>query len=246
MNDWQERTRMLFGAEAIDILHKARVAVFGIGGVGGYAVEVIARSGVGHIDLIDNDTVSLSNLNRQIVALHSTVGEEKVEVARQRILDINPYCCVEVFKMFYLPDNAESIDLSKYDYVVDCIDTIKAKIDLATRCHDLGIPLISSMGAANKVDTTAWRVADISKTSIDPIAKIVRKQLRKRGIEHLKVVFSEEKPIQTAVEQSSISTEPTTRPIPASNAFVPAVAGIVIGGEVVKDLIATAVGAARR
>lgn len=232
---------MLFGQAALERLAAARVAVFGIGGVGGYAVEVIARSGVGSIDLIDNDVVSPSNINRQIVALHSTVGMEKVEVARRRILDINPQCRVGVFRMFYLPDNADRIDLSRYDYVVDCIDTIKAKIDLATRCHALGVPMISSMGAAYKVDATAWRVADISQTSVDPIAKIMRKQLRKRGVERLKVVFSEEKPvIPVAQSESGGAATTASRPTPASNSFIPAVAGIIIGGEVVKDIIAQA------
>lgn len=223
--DWQERTEKLFGRAAIERLSAVRVAIFGIGGVGGYATEVIARSGVGSIDLIDNDTVSPSNINRQIVALHSTVGMNKVDVARQRILDINPLCRVETFKMFYLPDNADEIDLTKYDYVVDCIDTIKAKINLVVRCHELHVPIISSMGAAKKIDATAWKVADISKTSIDPIAKIMRKQLRKMGIDHLKVAFSEEQPIPNAAL--------------ASCPFIPAVAGIIIGGEVVKDLIGT-------
>jgi len=288
---------MLLGTAALEALQRARVAVFGIGGVGGYAVEVLARSGVGSIDLIDNDTVCPTNINRQIIALHSTVGQEKVEVARLRVLDINPECRVGVHKMFYLPENAHEIDLQKYDYVLDCIDTIKAKIDLVMRCHALNIPIISSMGAANKVDATAWRVADISLTTVDPIAKIMRKKLRKQGIDHLKVVFSEEQPLVAAepllpssepippfsdvqntstadatpffsgIKNSSlintaqsivnsaqplgetktptsanhslnISPSKTCRPTPASNAFIPAVAGIILGAEVVKDIIA--------
>jgi tRNA A37 threonylcarbamoyladenosine dehydratase len=226
------RTQMLLGKAALDRLAAAHVAVFGVGGVGGYAVEVLARSGVGAIDLIDKDVVDITNLNRQIIALHSTIGEQKVEVARRRILDINPSCRVTTFPMFYLPEVSDDFDLSPYDYVVDCIDTITAKLELIRRCHHQQIPLISSMGAANKIDATAFRVADLSKTAIDPLAKILRKKLRKEGIEHLKVVYSEEEPM--------MPVEPLMneqgRPVPASNAFVPAAAGLIIGGEVIKDL----------
>lgn len=238
MQEWYSRTEMLFGHEAIEALAAARVAVFGVGGVGGYAVEVMARSGVGHLDLIDNDTVSITNINRQIIALNSNVGQYKVDVARQRVLDINPQCDVRAIRMFYLPEEADNIDLSEYDYVVDCIDTIKAKIDIAIRCHELGVPVISSMGAANKLDPTMFRVTDLSKTSMDPIARIMRKKLRKSGIEHLKVVYSEEQP-EKATDSDAPDDNATTskRPVPASNAFVPAAAGIIIGGEVVKDII---------
>lgn len=238
MQEWYSRTEMLFGHEAIEALAAARVAVFGVGGVGGYAVEVMARSGVGRIDLIDNDTVSITNINRQIIALNSNVGQYKVDVARQRVLDINPQCDVRAIRMFYLPEEANNIDLSEYDYVVDCIDTIKAKIDIAIRCHELGVPVISSMGAANKLDPTMFRVTDLSKTSMDPIARIMRKKLRKVGIEHLKVVYSEEQP-EKATDCDAPDDNATTskRPVPASNAFVPAAAGIIIGGEVVKDII---------
>lgn len=238
MQEWYSRTEMLFGHEAIEALAAARVAVFGVGGVGGYAVEVMARSGVGHLDLIDNDTVSITNINRQIIALNSNVGQYKVDVARQRVLDINPQCDVRAIRMFYLPEEANNIDLSEYDYVVDCIDTIKAKIDIAMRCHELGVPVISSMGAANKLDPTMFRVTDLSKTSMDPIARIMRKKLRKAGIEHLKVVYSEEQP-EKATDSDAPDDNATTskRPVPASNAFVPAAAGIIIGGEVVKDII---------
>ena len=226
------RTQMLLGKAALDRLAAAHVAVFGVGGVGGYAVEVLARSGVGAIDLIDKDVVDITNLNRQIIALHSTIGEQKVEVARRRILDINPSCRVTTFPIFYLPEESDHFYLSPYDYVVDCIDTITAKLELIRRCHHQQIPLISSMGAANKIDATAFRVADLSKTAIDPLAKILRKKLRKEGIEHLKVVYSEEEPME--------SVEPLMnekgRPVPASNAFVPAAAGLIIGGEVIKDL----------
>lgn len=226
------RTQMLLGKAALDRLAAAHVAVFGVGGVGGYAVEVLARSGVGAIDLIDKDVVDITNLNRQIIALHSTIGEQKVEVARRRILDINPSCRVTTFPIFYLPEESDHFDLSPYDYVVDCIDTITAKLELIRRCHHQQIPLISSMGAANKIDATAFRVADLSKTAIDPLAKILRKKLRKEGIEHLKVVYSEEEPMEPV---EPLMNE-KGRPVPASNAFVPAAAGLIIGGEVIKDL----------
>ena len=217
-------------------LSRSHIAVFGVGGVGGYAVEVLARSGVGALTLIDNDYVSTTNINRQIIALLSTVGRPKVEVARERILDINPECKVTTLQQFYLPENADEIDLTTFDYVVDCIDTVKAKLELIRRCRSLNVPIICSMGAANKMDATAFRVADIEKTSVDPLAKIIRKKLRKEGIRGVKVVYSEEEPL--------LSTKPTEEAIPegrhtipASNAFVPAAAGLIIGGEVIKDLI---------
>lgn len=219
----------------MDKLAKAHVAVFGIGGVGGYVVEVLARSGVGALTLVDKDVVDVTNLNRQIIALHSTVGQPKVEVARQRVLDINPDCRVTTFEMFYLPENADSFDFSQYDYVVDCVDTVTAKLDLIRRCHEQQVPLLSCMGAANKMDATAFRVADIYQTNMDPLAKIIRKKLRKLGIPQQKVVYSEEEPMTPA--EVSTETKPTGRPVPASNAFVPAAAGLVAGGEVVKDLI---------
>ena len=224
--DQFSRTRMLFGSEAVTALSKSRVAVFGVGGVGGYAVEVLARSGVGCIHLIDNDRVNITNINRQIVALHSTIGQYKVDVATKRIHDINPCCDVVAHKMFYLPENADEIDVGSFDYVVDCIDTVSAKLELMRRCHQSGVKLISSMGAANKLDATAFRVADIEKTSVDPLAKVIRKKLRKEGIKGVKVVFSEEEPLKSA-----------DRNTPASNAFVPAAAGLILGGEVVKDII---------
>ena len=234
---------MLFGQAAIETLQRSHVAVFGIGGVGGYAVEVLARSGVGEITLIDNDRVCWSNINRQIYALTSTIGQLKVDVAKARINDINPSCKVHCYPMFYLPENADEIDLSTYDYVVDCIDTIKAKLELIRRCHRLNVPLISSMGAANKIDATAFRVVDLSETNMDPLARILRKTLRKEGIVHLKVVYSEEQPLvpveSEKVEDSEANEEKvsTHRTTPASNAFVPAAAGLIVGGEVVKDLI---------
>lgn len=243
MNDNQfSRTQLLFGREALERLAKAKVAVFGVGGVGGYAVEVLARSGVGTLALVDNDCVSLSNLNRQLIALHSTVGHLKVDVFAERIHDINPDCIVRKFPMFYLPENADEIALTDYDYVIDCIDTVKAKLELIRRCHRLDIPIISSMGAANKLDPTAFRVSDISKTSMDPLAKVLRKTLRKEGILHFKVVYSEEEPRQPIIEDEESRREAEAlaangrRSLPASCAFVPAAAGLIIGGEVVKEL----------
>lgn len=244
------RTQMLFGRDAIEKLKRAHVAVFGVGGVGGYAVEVLARSGVGKIDLFDNDCVSITNINRQIIALHSTLGRYKVDVAAERIHDINPDCIVTCHRLFYLPENADSVDLSQYDYLIDCIDTIKAKLELIRRCKQQNVPIISCMGAANKIDPTAFRVSDLSDTQKDPLARILRKTLRKEGIINLKVVYSEETPLrpveqlptnnqQECAEQTEeIPKSTTRRDIPASNAFVPAAAGLIIGGEVVKDIIA--------
>lgn len=249
---------MLLGNEAVEVLRHSHVAVFGVGGVGGYVVEVLARSGVGTIDIIDNDRVSVSNINRQIIALHSTVGRLKVDVMEERIKDINPECTVNKFPMFYLPEdagdlkaNSDEIDLFCYDYVVDCIDTVSAKIDLIRRCYELGIPLLSCMGAANKMDATAFRIADINETNMDPLAKVIRKKLRKLNIPRQKVVYSEEEPIKPEAdssmesdifeakpENSEASCATSHRPIPASNAFVPATAGLIAGGEVIKDIIA--------
>ena len=185
---------MLLGKEAWLRLPECRVAVFGVGGVGGYVVEVLARSGVGKLDLYDNDVVSESNINRQIIATTSTIGRHKVDVAVERVRDINPACKVQGFKMFYVVANADEVDLSQYDYVVDCIDTVSAKMELVRRCTRLGVPIICSMGAANKLDASAFRVADISETDVDPLARIMRKKLRKEGIEHFKCVFSKEQP----------------------------------------------------
>lgn len=244
------RTQLLFGQPAMNRLAASHVAVFGVGGVGGYVVEVLARSGIGHIDVIDNDNVSLSNINRQIIALHSTVGRRKVDVIEERIHDINPDCVVVKHAMFYLPQNADEIDLSQYDYVVDCIDTVVAKIHLISECNRLHVKMISCMGAANKIDPTAFRVVDLWETKMDPLAKVLRKKLRKLGAPHVKVVYSEEVPLEPAEEQETelhpapdhhddptLITTNTKRRTPASNAFVPAAAGLIIGGEVVKDLI---------
>lgn len=249
MQNQFSRTQLLFGKPAMDTLKGSRVAVFGVGGVGGYVVEVLARSGVGELDIFDDDRVCLTNVNRQIYALLSTVGKHKVDVAEERIRDINPRCIVHKYQMFYLPQNADEIDISQFDYVVDCIDTVTAKLELIKRCHRLRVPIISCMGAANKVDATAFRVADINKTKMDPLAKVIRKKLRKLNIPRLKVVYSEEEPMRP-IDDDSISCRfhcicpdkdmrkcTERRDIPASNAFVPAAAGLIAGGEVVRDLI---------
>ncbi len=223
-----------------------RVAVFGIGGVGGYVCEALARSGVGAFDLIDDDKVCLSNINRQIIATRKTVGEYKTDVMQERILDINPDAEVNTYKCFFLPENASDFPFEKYDYVVDAIDTVTAKIELIMQCQKANIPIISSMGAGNKLDPTRFRVADIYKTQMDPLAKVMRRELKKRGVKKLKVVYSEEeaiRPIENGDNQDDGSTAPETdrpgskrRAIPGSTAFVPSVAGLIIAGEVIKDL----------
>ena len=226
------RTELLLGKEGMEKLNKARVAVFGVGGVGGYVVEALARSGVGAIDLIDKDTVSLSNINRQIIALHSTVGRLKTEVAAERAKDINPEICIKTHNLFYLPETAEQFDFTDYDYIVDAIDTVSGKLALVEQANKAGTPIISSMGAGNKLDATAFKVADISKTSVCPLARVMRRELKKRGIDHLKVVYSQEEPLPAKVQD-----EETGKPIPASIAFVPSVVGLIIAGEVIKDLV---------
>lgn len=236
MADQFSRLRLQIGQEALDRLQASHVAVFGIGGVGGHCVEALARSGVGALDLIDNDTVSLTNLNRQLIALHSTVGRYKVDVMAERIADINPGCRVKTFRTFYLPENAEQFDLCQYDYVIDCVDTVTAKLELAQRCHNLGVPLISSMGTANKLDPTKFVVTDISKTSMCHLARILRKELRHRGIDHLKVVYSTEQARAPHLELPDAREETNKRQIPSSNAFVPAAAGLVLAGEVLREL----------
>src|SRR5574344_493141 len=246
------RSQLLVGKPAMDTLEGSRVAVCGVGGGGGYVTEVLSRSGVGELDIFDDDRVCLTNVNRQIYATISTVGQFKVDVAEKRIHDINPRCIVNKYQMFYLPTNADEIDLSVYDYVVDCIDTVSAKLELIKRCYALHIPIICCMGAANKMDATAFRVTDINKTKMDPLAKVIRKKLRECHIPHLKVVYSEEMPLKP-FEDDEISCRfhcicpdkdmrkcTERRNIPASNAFVPAAAGLIVGGEVVKDLIARA------
>lgn len=239
------RTRMLIGDEPLHRLSQASVAVFGVGGVGGFCVEALARAGVGTLHLYDDDTVSESNLNRQIVALHSTLGRPKVQAMANRVRDINPNCIVEAHAMFYLPENADQVDLTQYDYVIDAIDTVAAKLELAVRCTKLHIPIISAMGSGNKLDPTAFTVTDISKTSGCPLARVIRKELRKRGISHLKVVYSTEEP-RTPIEfpgEELPSTVSQTRPggpgrraTPGSISFVPASAGLVLAGAVLRDL----------
>ncbi|WP_407434481.1 ThiF family adenylyltransferase [Treponema sp.] len=226
MDEQFSRTEMLLGKTAVERLNKSYIAVFGIGGVGGFVVEALVRSGVGNIDIIDSDKVALSNLNRQIIATHSSIGKYKVDVMKERILDINPDVQVNVKKCFFLPETKDEFDFSKYDYVVDAVDTVAAKIQLIVQAKEAGVPVISCMGAGNKLDATLFEVADISKTSVCPLARVVRQECKKRGIKDVKVVYSKEKPIKQ-----------TDRESPGSVAFVPSVAGLIIAGEVVKDLI---------
>lgn len=239
MQDQFTRTQLLFGKAAMERLHTARVAVFGVGGVGGFTVEALARSGVGTLDLIDNDTVCLSNLNRQIIATHSTLGQYKVDAAAARVKEICPETVVHPYKTFFMPETADAFDFAQYDYVVDAIDSVKGKIELALRCKAAGVPLISSMGAGNKLDPTRFVVTDLYKTNVCPLAKVMRRELRKRGIDHLKVVYSEEPPM-TPLEDADAAETPAPgsarRSIPGSNAFVPSVVGLIIAGEVLKDL----------
>lgn len=243
------RTELLFGKEAMDKLAGSKVAVFGIGGVGGYVCEALVRSGVGAFDLIDDDKVCLTNLNRQIIATRSTVGKYKTDVMRDRMLDINPNVEVEVHKCFFLPENADDFPWDSYDYVVDAVDTVTAKIALVMKCKEKNIPIISSMGAGNKLDGSQFKVADIYKTKVCPLAKVMRRELKKRGIRKLKVVYSEEIPTRP-IEDMAISCRNNCicppgaehkcterRDIPGSVAFVPSVAGLIIAGEVSKDLI---------
>ena len=233
MEDMFSRTRMLLGDAAMDRLKAARVAVFGIGGVGGHAVEALARSGVGALDLVDSDRVALSNLNRQIIATRDTLGMLKVEAAKARVLSINPDCAVETWPVFFLPETADRFDFTQYDYVIDAIDTVAGKLRLIEAAKAAEVPVISSMGAGNKLDATAFRVADINETSVCPLARIMRRELKKRGVDHVKVVFSTEPALVPAPTE-----EPTARrSTPGSTAFVPAVAGLILAGEVIKDLI---------
>ena len=242
------RTELLFGKEALEKLAHSRVAVFGIGGVGGYVCEALVRSGVGAFDLIDDDKVCLTNLNRQIIATRSTIGKYKTDVMMERMKDINPDVEVQVHKCFFLPENADSFPFADYDYVVDAVDTVTAKISLVMKAQEAGVPIISSMGAGNKLDASAFRVADIYKTKVCPLAKVMRRELKKRGVKKLKVVYSEEQPTRP-LEDMGISCRTNCicppgakhkcterRDIPGSTAFVPSVAGLIIAGEVVKDL----------
>ena len=248
MQNQFSRSELLIGKEGIEKLHKSRVAIFGIGGVGGYTVDALVRSGVEQIDLIDDDKVCLTNLNRQLIATRKTVGKDKVDIMRERILEINPKVTVNVYKTFFLPENADTFPFEEYDYVVDAVDTVTAKISLVMKCQEMNIPIISCMGAGNKMDASAFKVADIYKTKVCPLAKVMRRELKKRGVKKLKVVYSEEQPIQP-IEDMSISCRTNCicppgaehkcterRDIPGSVAFVPSVAGLIIAGEVVKDI----------
>lgn len=229
------RTELLIGADGVEQLKNARVAIFGIGGVGGHVMEALARSGIGSLDVIDNDTVSVTNINRQILATQKTIGKYKTDVAKERILEINPRAHVLTCNTFFLPENADQFDFSQYDYVVDAIDTVSGKISLAEQAQNAGVPIISSMGAGNKMNPAAFEVADIYETSVCPLAKVMRRELKKRGIKKLKVVYSKEKPLTPKESEEQIND--TRRQIPGSVAFVPSVAGLIIAGEVVKDLL---------
>ena len=228
------RTEALLGKAAVELLKSKRVIVFGVGGVGGYVCEALARTGVGQIDLVDNDTVSLSNINRQIIALHSTVGKYKTEVMRERIFDINPNIRVQIHNTFFTPETSAQFDFSAYDYVVDAIDTVKGKIELCVLSEKAGTPIISSMGAGNKLDPCAFKVSDIYKTSVCPLARVMRTELKKRGIKKLKVVYSEEKPASEGA-----AGESEGRRTPSSVAFIPSVVGLIVASEVIKDLVSS-------
>ena len=244
MTDQFARTQLTFGKENMEKLYKARVIVFGIGGVGSYVVEALVRSGLGAIDIVDDDKICLSNLNRQLYALHSTIGKDKVDIAEERIHDINPDCKVTKWKTFFMPDTADQFDFSQYDYIVDCIDTVTGKLEIISRAKTLKKPVISSMGAGNKVDPTKLKVADITRTSVCPLARVMRNELKKRGIKRLKVVFSTEKviPPQENPDDKFVDTPGAQRKgspkkqTPGSNAFVPSTAGLMIAAEVIKDL----------
>lgn len=238
MSDQFSRTELLLGKAAMEKLSRSRVAVFGIGGVGGYVCEALARSGVGSFDLVDNDKVSVTNLNRQIIATHRTIGKEKVEVMKERIMEINPDAHIRIYNCFFLPENADGFPFCEYDYIVDAVDTVTAKIELIVRAKENHVPVISSMGAGNKLDAGRFQVADIYQTRVCPLAKVMRHELKKRGIQKLKVVYSEEVPVQPSVNSSLSETEQITgkRAVPGSVAFVPSVAGLLIAGEVIKDL----------
>lgn len=245
MREEFSRSALLLGEKAVEMLSQKTVAVFGVGGVGGFVVEALARSGVGALHLVDHDTVSLSNINRQVAALHSTVGKQKTEVLKERVLDINPRVAVYVHDCFFLPENADEFDFSSYDYVVDAVDTVTAKLELVLQAQTAGVPVISSMGAGNKLDPTAFEVSDIFQTSVCPLARVMRRELKKRGVDQLKVVYSKEKPVKAAegeihnmdgcVKKSSV-LERRSGSVPGSVAFVPSVAGLILAGEVIRDL----------
>lgn len=245
------RTELIFGKEAMEKLYKAKVAVFGIGGVGSYSAEALARSGVGTLDLIDDDKVCITNINRQLFATRNTIGKYKVDVAKERLEEINPKIIINTYKTFYLPETSDQFDFSKYDYIIDAIDTVKGKIELVVKANESNTPIISSMGAGNKIDASAFRVSDIYKTRVCPLARVMRQELKKRGIKKLKVVYSEEvarKPLEdttTSCKTQCVCPPGTVRKcthrnqIPGSNAFVPPVAGLIIAGEIIKDITGT-------
>ena len=249
MEDQFSRTRLLIGEDGLAKLRASRVAVFGVGGVGGFVCEALVRSGIGAFDLIDNDVVSLSNLNRQIIALQSTVGRPKVEVMLERMRDINPDVEARTYQTFVLRDNVADFPFDDYDYVIDAVDTVQAKLELVVQCREQGVPIISSMGAGNKLDAGGFKVTDIYKTKMDPLARVMRRELRKRGVERLKVVYSEAEPVTPmAAETESTPAKPFAggkpsgsgapkKRVPGSIAFVPSVAGLIIAGEVVKDIL---------
>lgn len=231
------RSELLLGTEALETLRRSRVAVFGVGGVGGYAVEALARSGVGELHLVDNDTVSLTNINRQIIALHSTVGRAKVDVMRERVLDINPDCRVFTYNTFFTPETAGDFDFTRFDYVADAIDTVSGKIQITVSAREAGVPVICAMGAGNKLDPTRFEVAALEKTSVCPLARVMRRELKKRGISGVKVVYSKEEPTAPRGEVETDAVFETRRQTPGSLPFVPAAAGLVLASAVVYDLI---------
>lgn len=236
--DQFKRTRLLVKEEGMKKLEKANILVFGIGGVGGYVVEALARSGVSHLTLVDNDVVSESNINRQIIATYDTIGQPKVEVMKKRIFSINPEAVIETKQCFYLPETADQFDFAKYDYVVDCVDTVAAKISIIVEAKKNSIPIISAMGAGNKMHPEMLEIADISKTEVDPLAKVIRTQLRKLGINHLKVVYSKEIPLEIDMDNPDAETkEKSGRPAPGSNAFVPSAMGLIMASEIIRELI---------
>lgn len=236
MNEQFSRTALLLGTDAINNLQNKKVAIFGIGGVGGYVCEALIRSGVGKFDLIDNDTVCISNINRQIIATHKTIGRYKTDVMKERMLDINPNAKITVHECFFLPETSDKFDFTEYDYIVDAVDTVTAKIELIMKAKEYNIPIISAMGAGNKLDPSRFQVTDIYKTTMCPLAKVMRRELKKRGIQKLKVVYSDEAPITPTFVSPQKNQSSSKRSIPGSTAFVPSVAGLIIASEVIKDL----------
>ena len=226
------RTAYVYGEDAVAKLNNSHVAIFGVGGVGGYICEALCRAGVGHIDIFDRDTVSLSNINRQIIALHSTVGRPKVEVMKERMLDINPDCAINAYNVFYLPENADEFDLSGYNYIADAVDTVAAKLEIAERAHKLGIPVISAMGAGNKTDPTKFEIADINDTSVCPLARVMRRELKARRIKKYKVVYSKEEP-----RKSGVIDPESGKAIPGSLSFVPSAMGLIMASAIINDLL---------